>query len=300
MSSRISTAQVFHNSKENILNAKEKEVSSAEKSSSLKGLTRPSEAPAEWVIAANLKDDVNVRENMAHTASLATHVLTATENILSQGQDIVQKVHELALSASSGDLLGKNVSAHVLPEVEGLYKNFVQALNTKYGNRTILGGFKTDREAFDMQGNFFGDEGKLQIEADRGMKIPINISAREAILGEGQLGGVNILQTMQTLIQGLATDDKDMIHSSLAGLHSSTDQLSLARTKIAGSMSQIERAVNTHDLNNLQSKDAVSKIEEADPVKVFSDLARDQTVLRAAIDTSHKILTGSNVDSLFR
>lgn len=300
MPTRISTAQVFHNSKESIVMAKERETNSAVKSSTLKGLTKPSEAPAEWVISANLKDDVSVRENLAHSASLATHVLTATENILAQAQDLTQKIHELGLAAANGDTLGKNVSKHTYPEVRGLYENFIQALNTKFGNRTILGGFKSDRLAFDMEGNFYGDDGNLQIEADRGMKVSINVSAREAILGEGIQGGINIIQALQTLVQGLAENDKDKVRAALPGLHAATDQLSLSRTKIAGSMSQIDRAVNAHALNNIQSKDAVSKIEEADPIKVFSDLARDQTVLKAAIDTSHKLLTESPIDVLFK
>lgn len=300
MPTRVSTAQIFHNSKENVLNAKEKEASSAEKSGSLKALQRPSEAPAEWVIASNLKDDISVRDNLAHGASLATHVLTATENILSQAQDITQKIQELAISAANGDILGNNVSKHTLPEVQGLYENFIQALNTKFGNRAVLGGFKSDRLPFDVQGNYFGDDGKMEIEIDRGLKVPINLNAKEVVYGEGQVDGINIIQNFQTLIQGLAQNDKDLIRAALPGLTTTTNQLSLARTKIAGSMQQMERAINAHGLNNIESKDAASKIAEADPVKVFSDLARDQTVLRAAMDTSHKLLTGSSVDVLFK
>lgn len=297
---RISTSQIFQRSQDHIANAKEKEAASAEKSTSLKALNRPSQGPSEWVIAGNLKDDVNVRENLAKNASMATHVLSATENVVAQAQDIVQKLHELALSASGGDTLGKKTSQHVLPEAEGLYASFIQNLNTKFGNRTLLGGYKSDRNVFDAQGNFSGDEGQIEIEIDRGLKVPMNVSTREMIFGEGIKEGVNIIGAMHTLIEGLRMDDKTLIRGSLEGLNASTDQLSLSRTRIAGAMLEIERALGIHGINNIQSKDTVSRLEEADPIRVFSDLARDQTVLRAAMDTTHKLLTGAPPDILFK
>lgn len=298
MSTRISTAQIFHRSQEHIRSAKEKENISADKSSSMKELDRPSQAPAEWTIAANLKDDVSVRETLAKNASMATHALTAAENIMTQAQDITQKLHELALSAS-GTAVG-DVSRHLLPEAQGLYQSLVQAFNTRFGSRTVLAGYKSEGPAFDLQGNFLGDSGKIEIEIDRGLKVPINVSGEEAVLGKGLKDGVNILATVQQLIAGLQVDDKELIRGSLEGLNKATDQLSLSRTRIAGSMLEIERAINTNSMNNISNKDAISKIEEADAIKVFSELARDQTVLRAAMETSRKLLTESPVDILFK
>lgn len=297
---RISTSQLFSKSRDNVLNAKEKEASSAEKSGSLKALNRPSDSPSEWVIANNLKDDVAVRENLAKNVTLATHVLTATENVMAQAQDIVQRAYELALSTAGGDTKGNKTSQHVLPEAEGLFSNLIQSLNSKFGNRTLLGGYKTDRPAFDGLGNYLGDDGNIEIEIDRGLKVPVNISAQEAIYGVGLKDGVDIIANFRNFLEGLQLDDKEMIKNSLNGFGLATDQLSLSRTRIAGSMTEMERALNTHGTNNIQSRDAASKLEEADPIKVFSDLARDQTVLRAAMDSTHKLLTGSPPDILFK
>jgi flagellin-like hook-associated protein FlgL len=50
----------------------------------------------------------------------------------------------------------------------------------------------------------------------------------------------------------------------------------------------------------LGNADAISKVEDVDATKAFSDLAKDQTILNAALNTTHKILTQTPPDVLFR
>lgn len=296
---RVSTVQMFNNSQENIIRAKEHQADSLERSSSLKELARPSQNPAEWMVVANLKDDVNTRTGIYKNAELAKHVISTTDTVLANAQDLVQKIHGLALQ-STNTAMGENVAQHVLPEVNGLYQNFIQNLNTKFAGKNLLGGFANVPYVFDNDGNFYGDNGKLEIEIDQGVKTAINVSGRETIFGEGLQEGVNIIAAMQTLIEGLQCNDREIIGSSLQALNKSTDQLSIARTKLAGNQSQIERAVNAGSEINLDGIATVAKIEEVDAVKAFSDLTRDQTVLRAALESTSKILKESPADILLR
>lgn len=295
---RVSTVQFFDTAQRNIQNAKEKEAVSAEKSSSLKEISKPSQAPAEWLIAATSKNDVSIREGLSKNAGVASHMITTTDGVLAQAQELVQRIHTLALSATgtaSGD-----VTKHVLPEVKGLYENFIQNLNTKFGARTLLGGQKSNGPAFDLEGKFLGDSGKIEIEIDRGLFVPINVSGSQAILGEGLKDGVNIVQAMRDLIQGFETNNSELIGGSLEVFTKATDQISIARTKLAGSSLAIEQAMDRNAQSKINQLDAISQIEEANPVKVFSDLARDQTVLRAALESSHKIMSESPADILLK
>lgn len=296
--SRVSTVQFFDTAQRNIQNAKEKESVSAEKSSSLKEISKPSQAPAEWMIAETQKNDVVVRDGISKNANLASHMINTTDGVLAQAQDLVQKVHSLALSAV-GNAAG-DVSKHVLPEVRGLYENFIQNLNTKFGSRSLMGGQKSSGPAFDIEGKFLGDSGKIEVEIDRGLFVPINVSGSQAILGEGLKDGVNIIQAMKDLISGLETHNSDLVGSSLEIFTKATDQISTMRTQLAGSSLAIEKSIERNAENRIQQLDAISQIEEANPIKVFSDLARDQTVLRAALESSHKIMAESPADILLK
>src|SRR5262249_13141192 len=163
-------------------------------------------------------------------------------------------------------------------------------------NRSLLGGFQGNRTAFDKEGNFLGDGGSIQMEIDRGLKIPINISTEQLVFGTGLQSGVNIIETIKTLSQALQEQDIDKERSSPDGFTSCIDQLSLGRTQIAGGMTEIHRALDTEQIHEEQGKELVAKIEEADPVKVFSDLARDQTVLKSALEVNRKVLNDDAMD----
>jgi flagellar hook-associated protein 3 FlgL len=296
--SRVSTAQFFDNTQRNIQNAKEKEAVSAEKSSSLKEISRPSQAPAEWLIASTQKNDVAIRDGISKNATLASHMINTTDGAIAQAQDLVQKVHTLALSAV-GSAVG-DVTKHVLPEIKGLYENFIQTLNTKFGSRSLLGGQKSAGPAFNIEGRFLGDAGKIEVEIDRGVFVPINVSGSQAILGQGLKDGVDIIQGMKDIISGLETGNQELIGNALDVFTKATDQLSISRTQLAGSSLQIEKAVQRNAENKIQQLDAIAQIEEANPIKVFSDLAKDQTVLRAALESSHKIMSESPADILLK
>ncbi len=298
MAGRISTPQIFDRANTHIASAREKEILSSEKAASGKEIVRPSQDPAGYMVATALKDDLAIIGTTLKNANAASRVLNLTEGVVAGLQDTLQRAYELAVSAAGDG--STQVRKYSLSEIETLYDSCIQVLNTRYGNRTLLGGFKTDQVAFDKQGNFLGDGGQIEVEVARGLYIPINISGERAVMGVGVDGGINVLSPLKSLIEGLKSDNSEMIQKSLEGFIKANDQLSLIRGEIGSRTAQIDRAVNSQEQISVDSTSAVSEIEDADAVKVFSDLARDQNVLRAAISTSNKILSENPTDIFYK
>lgn len=299
MPNRVSTAQTFANAHNQVTTAKNRETISAEKAATQKEIVKPSQDPAGWTVAANLKDDLSIRERVAKNASMATHFLTATDNTLGQLQEIVTKTHQVSIQASGNPGMPEGKFKYLLPEAEGLYHEFIQTLNTRFANRPVFGGFQSENP-FDINGQFSGDDGKIEMEIDRGLKVQTNVSGRQLILGEGVPNGINIIENFQNLLAGLQLEDQELVRASLDGLNAATDQLSLGRTQLAGVQTEISRVLQTHQVHEEATREAVSKIEDVDAVKVFSDLARDQTVLKAALETNRKVLSETGPDALFK
>jgi len=300
MPNRVSTSQIFSNAQNHFATARERQIQSATKAATQKEVTHPSQNPSQWTVSANLKDDLSAREAIAKNASFANSFLTASENTLSQLQELVGRTQQLAIEASGSASVGPEQFYHLLPEVEGLFQNVIQTVNTQFAHRPIFGGYQSQVKAFDSQGEFHGDSGKVEIEVDRNLKVPVNLSGSQIILGEGLQRGVNLMETYQTLITGLRVQDIDRVRGSLEGLSAVVDQLSLGRTQIAGSMAEIQRALESYQIQEEQGKKVISELEDADPVKVFSDLVRDQTVLRAAIETNSKVLNEDPLGTLLK
>ena len=300
MAGRISTPQIFDRSAANIGTAREREVISSEKAATGKQLVRPSQDPAGYMVSNALKDDLSVLNTTMKNATASVKVLNMTETVFAQVQDALQRAYELAIAAAGQNAGAEANRKYNAAEVQTLYDSSLQLLNTRYGSRTLLAGFKSDKPAFDPQGNFLGDGGQIELEVARGLRIPVNISAERGVLGKGIIGGINILDPLRTLVIGLRTSNTEMIQSTLDMFHKANDQISLIRGEIGSRAAQIERAVSTQEQIQVDSIAAVSEIEDADAVKVFSDLSRDQTVLRAAISTSHKILTENPTDIFYK
>lgn len=292
MANRVSTTQLFHRSRTELREAQDRLGETARKASTFKEIDVPSKDATGWVRAKGIKDELSVNNNIAKNAEMANHFLAATEDILASVQEYVGQAHKGGLAAA-GDVTADSPAAReaILAEVKGLYRSTIQVLNSRYSNRTLMGGQKTLGPAFDAQGKYLGDNGQILVEVQQGIKVPINIDTRKAVFGEGLERGTNILGAFQRLIHGLEENDKDVIRGTLEELNRSTDQISLIRSEIAASMSQIERSVGLHESDKVHKLDVAAQIEEADAVKVFSDLARDQTTLNAAMSTAEKLLS---------
>lgn len=300
MPNRISSSQIFQFGQRSVAEAREREVNSAEKASTMRGITRASQDPQSWIKAASLKDDLQIGESISKNASLAQHSLNTTETLLAQVQENVQRAYEIAIAASGSDVIGSANRKAVLTDAENLFDSTIQTLNTRYANRTLLAGLKSQGNAFDKDGNYIGDGQDFEIEIARGLTVPVNINGARAILGEGVPEGENILDSMKSLIKGLREDDPTQIRDTLDRLQRGNAQVSLARSELAGRILQVERAISDFNSSSIELKDAISKVEDADAIKAFSELARDQAALKASMATTEKILHENPVDILFK
>ncbi|MCB0405767.1 MAG: hypothetical protein KDD51_13375 [Bdellovibrionales bacterium] len=294
---RISTIQLYDRATSSIGESRDRESITSQKASTLKEIVRPSDDPRGWAVAQQIKDELSIQDTLSRNAALARHVLTATEDIFKQATDHVERVYELGLASI---YKGQDVRTAALQEVEEVYESVIHALNARYGSRTLLGGFKSDKPAFNADGEFLGDGGSIEIELERGQRIPININGKAAISGSGQSGAVNITEVFQRLIEGLKSGDHELIGSTFPDFQKAVSQLTSVRTEIGARMNRIDRVLSSYEMESVERKEAIAELEEADPVKVFTDLARDQTALKATLDTAHKILTEVPPDKLFR
>lgn len=298
MSTRISTEQIYQRHQANIAKAREKETISSQKAASGKELLHPSENPSGFLSINWLKENLDSEDVMSKNGKMASHVLSMTEGVLTRLQDVVQRAHELAVSASGDTTEGSR--KHISEEAKTLFENALQTVNSKYSNRTLLAGFRNDGPAFNEKGEYLGDSGEINIEIARGLIIPINMTGDKAILGNGLTKGVNILQALSNLYEGLSKNNTELLRSTLDTLLTANDQISVMRGEIGARMKQIDIVNNQQEMSRIESLSEISRIEDADSIKVFSELARDETILKAAIATGQKLLSDNPTDILFK
>ena len=297
MAGRISTSEIFNRAQANVADAREREALTSEKAATGREIVRPSQDPAGFLRSNMIKDEMASITTTLRNAAAATKVLGITENVFAQVQETLQRGSELAVSTAGYGDLKRSAS---IAEVQGLYDSTIQLLNTRFGDRTLLAGFKSDQPAFSTDGRYLGDNGEIQVEIAQGLTLPLNVSGARAVLGQGITDGVNILEPLQNLLLGLKEDDSELIRGSLEKFTRANNQISLIRSELGARTLQAEHAITQQNTQQVQGGETLASIAEVDAIKVFSDLARDQTILRAAISTTQKLLSENPSDIFYK
>ena len=83
---------------------------------------------------------------------------------MAQAGEILIRAKELALQ-QAGDIGTSEITRRtVSEEISQVYRQLTKIANTKYAGRYIFSGFKTDTSPFNHEGEYFGDDGEIDIE----------------------------------------------------------------------------------------------------------------------------------------
>lgn len=108
----------------------------------------------------------------------------------------------------------------------------------------------------------------------------------------------DIFRTFDGLRVGLMTNDVDQIRNSLEPLDRIRDRVITLRAQVGARMSGIDTALANMGKKNLFNAELQSNIEDSDIIQVVSDMAREETVLRASLQASNKLIQPTLLDFL--
>jgi flagellar hook-associated protein 3 FlgL len=107
-----------------------------------------------------------------------------------------------------------------------------------------------------------------------------------------------MFRTLDGLRVGLMTNDIDLIRSTLEPLDHIRDRIITTRAQVGARMSGIESALSNMGKKNVFNAELQSNIEDSDIIQVVSDMAREETVLRASLQASNKMIQPTLLDFL--
>jgi flagellar hook-associated protein 3 FlgL len=124
-------------------------------------------------------------------------------------------------------------------------------------------------------------------------------TGREENVGmNAKVENVNVFDEIQNLRISLLTGDLDGIRNTLERFDQIHGKLIATRAKVGSRMQSLDNANGTLERHNLTNADLSSSIEDADMAQVVSDLAKEETVFRSALASSHKLIQPTLLDFL--
>ncbi len=148
------------------------------KGTSLKRVTKPSDDPLANIEAMSLGSILNESKQYQKNSDYALIQLNVTDKSLEELTEVLVKAKEIAIAQAS-DFYDVDIRKNVANEIHQLRNMTLSIANQRIGNRYIFSGHKTLTRPFDVNGDYHGDRGQLQVEVAKDFFLPINVSGDE-------------------------------------------------------------------------------------------------------------------------
>ncbi|MCK5882735.1 MAG: flagellar hook-associated protein FlgL [Bacteriovoracaceae bacterium] len=152
------------------------------KGASLKRITRPSDDPVSNIEALNIGAITSDNKQFLRNCSFSLLQLNATEKSVEQLTEIMNKAKEIAIAQSS-DFYDSNIRKNVANEIKQLRNQALSIANKRVGSRYIFAGHSTLTKPFTIDGEYKGDDGKMNLEISKDFFVPINLTGTEIFFG---------------------------------------------------------------------------------------------------------------------
>jgi flagellar hook-associated protein 3 FlgL len=297
--------------------------------STLKRVSKPSDDPVGNVELLAIRSQNIDAEQYLRNLNFAQTQLSFTENVLTELTDVLVKAKELAVGQAS-TIYGAEVREGVAKEIHQLRNQALSLANKRMGNRYLFSGQKILTRPFDQEGKYYGDANKVNIEINKDVFVPVNITGADlffskvkkpvtpeqlqmntpgsevnldninrgpASVNENEVN-VSVFDELKSLENALLTNNPEVIQSLLEKFDTSIERIVAYRTEIGALTNTIGNAEGNIEKTKLLNEAHKSKIEDADVTELMSDLQKEQNVLKATYQASSNLMNTSLMDFL--
>jgi flagellar hook-associated protein 3 FlgL len=258
-----------------------------------KKINKPSEDATSTMKIMNYKVNIKEIEQYKRNISDAEAHLGFAETALSSAANILTRARELAVEAATGTLNPENRAA-IAEEIANLRDELLSLANSKFRNRYIFAGFKTDTQAFDSSFNYQGDSGEINVMIDRGATIAVNIPGNIAF----SYGGVTFMETLDDLVTALNNNDETGIGNAITNIDNALDQVANVRADIGARLNYLDGLKLTQEDRSITFQTFLSETEDTDIAETVSELAKAEIALQSLRQSSAQILSQSLLNFL--
>ena len=289
---RISTAQIFRQSVDAMLD-RQRELSQTElQVASGKRILNPSDDPSATVRILDLKETQQRLLQFQRNADAATAKLDQEETALQGMENLLQRVRELAVQGNN-DPLGAEGRSAVAAEIRQHIDSFLQLANTQDANgEYVFAGFQSQTTPFshDGVGNFsyHGDSGQRMLKIGESREVAVG-DPGSILMDFAAAGGgtTNVGEVLYRLATNLEAGNGDP--EALSDIDTALGSLLNLRAKVGARMNAIDDQKDANDAFDLAVTTVRSSLEDLDYAEAISRFNQQLTALQAAQQSFIKI-----------
>ncbi|MBN1467477.1 MAG: flagellar hook-associated protein FlgL [Fusobacteriaceae bacterium] len=297
-------------------------------------ISMPGDDPTGAVKTMAYKTTLNEIEKFTANTQNAKNFLSYTDVALGQVGDVIQRIRELTVQATT-ETYEQTARDSIAAEINELLGQIVSVANSKIGDKFIFAGFNTLEKPFetktgnelkkeasidpsltDVNGNkreginaenivkveYTGDDGKLLAEIDKGIVVEYNVPGARVFTNNEHNLVDSIIKLRDEILKGNTVEDRinsgTTVNNELGNLDKNLDILMRYRAEVGAKMNRMEAMEQRQRDNKVSMTDLLSKTQDTDITETINDLKVQESVQRMSLSVGAKVIQPTLVDFL--
>jgi flagellar hook-associated protein 3 FlgL len=250
-------------------------------------VTKPSDDPAAYGTKVRRDYTLAMLEEHHKTATRSLGELEVAHSALDAAVEIMGRAEESAVSGANGTLdpAAKKLLAE---DVRTMREQLIAIANTKYGDKYVFAGTKSDKIPFDLtSGAFSGNDQIVRVPVMENVTPAANVSGAKAFT---ITGGRDIFADLKELSEALDANDDDRVRATMQSLQSGHDQLIRSQVEAGFGAERFRSALEVLTSTKTAVAEQLSKEIEGDPATQITEMQLAKTAYERSVAVTKQIL----------
>lgn len=271
--------------------------------SSGRKINKPSDDPVGITYSLRYRAELSSNEQYTKNVDSALSWLDYNDTVLGQAGDVVQKIRELTVQASTGTNPQSALDS-INAEVMQLKEQLVDIGNSTLNGKYIFNGEQYTTKPYDFAKGVDGtydvskaittDTGQIQFIVGEGVRLPISTTGNDVFGNTGDAD--NLFAIINNLSTGLKTGDLTAISGQLNVIDTRMESILTARSEIGAKTNRVELMQERLSDLNVNLTDLQAKTEDADYEGLIMESKIQENIYNASLSVGAKIISTTLVD----
>ncbi len=264
-----------------------------------KKITRPSDDPVVAMLGLGYRTDLNQVEQFTRNIGEVRNWLETTDDALSQGVQVLNRIRELVVQASN-DTYEENQREAIAKELRELNEQLKIIAQTKVGDKYLFNGTNTSRSPVQL---IEGEEviqfsdGAINIEIFSGIFIQTNIEGNDLFVREED--GRTTFELIDSIVNALESGASGKeIEGYLGEIDGEIDRFLQVQAEVGAKQNRVELMENRLQQQEVTAKKIMSDNEDVHIEEVITELITQESIHRAALAVGARIIQPTLLDFL--
>jgi flagellar hook-associated protein 3 FlgL len=251
-------------------------------------VSKPSDDPAAYGSMVRKNYAIALLDQHAEIASRAEGELDIAQNALTEGIDLISRAREAAVAGAN-----TTADAHARKllgdEVRTIREELMALANTRYANKYIFGGTRTDAAPIDTAtGAFVGNDQTVRVPVLEGVAPAANISGAMAFTAAG---GRDIFADLENLANALYSDNTAGIVAAVDPLDVGHRQIVRAQVDAGFGAERFRTAIDIIASTRTAIADQLHQEIEGDPAAQITEFTLARTAYERSVAVTKQLLS---------